>query len=83
MKTIRPLLKTVFAVLLTLCFISSSFSCLAANKVVGYKKSTRKIFGPTTGIKEEHTPGGFEATAELSDSYRISLESLLRFRVCF
>lgn len=68
-------------VLHTLCFISSSFSCLAANKVVGYKKSTRIIFGPTTGIKEEHTPGGFEATAEISDSYRISLGSLLRFNV--
>ena len=80
MKNTRLVIKTMLVLLLGLCFITDSISCLATTKVVKYKRSTKKFYGPLL-MDQDYTKNDFEATAEIDSSYKISLGSLLHFDV--
>lgn len=80
MKNTRLVMRTMLVLLLGLCFITNSISCLAAKKAVKYKRSTGKFYGPFL-TKHKYTPNDFEATVEIDSLYKISIGSLLHFDV--
>lgn len=80
MKNTRLVMKTMLVLLLGLCFITNSISCLAAKKAVKYKRSTGKFYGPFL-TKQQYTQNDFEATVKIDELKKISIGSLLHFDV--
>ena len=75
-------IKSVVSILLMILFISTiTISAAAENKkAVKFKRSTETMIGPFV-VRAKKTPDAFEATADITTNYKISLGALLHFNV--